>query len=93
MAVAGIFLKGNMANIVTLDGTQSSHTFVDKAFDKVEIVKNPTQKDVAGLKKTFIGYIEKNSVTEIVLNRRVTAGQMAGAAGTFLWEGILRRHS
>lgn len=89
MAVAGIFLKGNVANIITLDGTRSSHAFVDRAFDKMELMKNPTQKDVETLKKTIIGYIEKNSVTEIVLNRRVTAGQMAGAAGTFLWEGIL----
>ncbi|MCP4606039.1 MAG: DUF3010 family protein [Proteobacteria bacterium] len=89
MAVAGIFLKGNFANIVTLEGTQGSHKFVDEDFNKVEIGKNPTQKDVVTLVETIKKYIEKNQISEIVLNRRVTAGQMAGAAGTFLWEGIL----
>jgi hypothetical protein len=89
MTVAGIFLKGNNANIVTLEGTRSSHELVDKGFNKLEIGKNPTQKDVAALTSKLTAYIEKNGVTEITLNRRVTAGQMAGAAGTFLWEGIL----
>ncbi len=89
MAATGIFLKGNFAHIVTLDGTRKSHSFVDPDFKNMELGKNPTQKDVAGYLETLKGYIEKNNVTEIVLNRRVTAGQMAGAAGTFLWEGIL----
>jgi hypothetical protein len=89
MAVAGFFLKGNFAHIVTLDGSRSRHGFVDETFDKVEIGKNPTQKDVAVLGETIKEYIERNKISEIVLNRRVTAGQMAGAAGTFLWEGIL----
>ncbi len=89
MAVAGIFLKGNFAHIVTLDGTRSSHEFVDEDFNKVELGKNPTQKDVVALTQTLTKHIEKNNITEITLNRRVTAGQMAGASGTFLWEGIL----
>ena len=89
MAVAGFFLKGNFANVVTLDGTKSNHEHVDEGFNRLEIGKNPTQKDVAALVKSINQYIEKNSVTHITLNRRVTAGQMAGAAGTFLWEGIL----
>ncbi len=89
MAVAGMFLKGNFAHIVTLEGTQSSHTFVDKEFTNMEIGKNPSQEDVVALSETINKYIEKNKISQIVLNRRVTAGQMAGAAGTFLWEGIL----
>jgi Protein of unknown function (DUF3010) len=89
MAVAGIFLKGNFANIVTLEGTKKEHVFVDEDFNSVELGKNPTQKDVVALGKTITSYIEKNKITEIVLNRRITAGQMAGAPGTFLWEGIL----
>lgn len=89
MAVAGIFLKGNFAHIVTLEGTRSSHTFVDEDFNKVELEKNPTQKSVSALSDTINKYIEKNKITEIIINRRVTAGQMAGAAGSFLWEGIL----
>ena len=89
MSTMGIYLKGNFANIVTLEGTQSSHSFVDKDVCSIELGKNPTQKDVAALRETLAKHIEKNKVTQIVLNRRVTAGQMAGAAGTFLWEGIL----
>ncbi|MCP4600117.1 MAG: DUF3010 family protein [Proteobacteria bacterium] len=89
MAVAGMFLKGNFAHIVTLDGTTSSHVFIDEDFNNIELGKNPTQKDVVSLGETITKYIEKNKITQIVLNRRITAGQMAGAAGTFLWEGIL----
>lgn len=89
MAVAGVFLKGNVAHFITLEGTQSEHAFVDEGFKNLELQKNPSQKDVASLSKTLNAYIEKNNISEMVLNRRVTAGQMAGAAGTFLWEGIL----
>jgi hypothetical protein len=89
MASAGIFLKGNFAHIITLDGTKKEHNLIDKKFDKLELVKNPTQKDVEKIKNTLFKYIEKNSISRITLNRRITAGQMAGAAGTFLWEGIL----
>ncbi len=89
MAVTGMFLKGNFAHIVTLDGTQSKHSMLDQNFNTMELVKNPTQKDVGALRKKIETYIEKNNITQIVLNRRITAGQMAGAPGTFLWEGIL----
>lgn len=89
MTVAGFFLKGNAANIVTLDGTRQSHEWVDERFERMELGKNPTQKDVAVLRQSLGEYIERNGVTRITVNRRVTAGQMAGAAGTFLWEGIL----
>ncbi len=89
MAVTGIFLKGNFAHIVTLDGTQKEHTMVNQDFKNMELGKNPTQKDVGAVRTKIEKYIEKNNITQIVLNRRVTAGQMAGAAGTFLWEGIL----
>ncbi len=89
MASAGIFLKGNYAHIVTLEGTRSKHDFVNEDFCKLELGKNPTQKDVAVLMGLLAKHIEKNKIKQIVLNRRVTAGQMAGAAGTFIWEGIL----
>lgn len=89
MAVVGMFLKGNFAHIVTLEGTRSEHEFVDEDVKSWELGKNPTREDVAGYGDALKAFVEKNGVTEIVLNRRVTAGQMAGAAGTFLWEGIL----
>ena len=89
MAAVGIFLKGNFAHIVTLEGTRDSHDYVNKEFCKLELGKNPTQKDVIVLTGLLTKHIEKHNVTQLVLNRRVTAGQMAGAAGTFIWEGIL----
>jgi len=89
MAIAGFFLKGNFVHIVTLEGTPEKHSFADPEFSKIELGKNPTQEDVAALKDTVMNYIGRNNISQIVLNRRVTAGQMAGAAGTFLWEGIL----
>lgn len=89
MKVAGIFLKGNNAHIVTLEGTKAAHEFVDLDFCKLTLEKNPEQKDVLALKTALTDHIAKHNIAEIVLNRRVTAGQMAGAAGTFIWEGIL----
>ena len=89
MAVAGMFLKGNFAHIATLDGTQDKHALIDRDFKSMEMGKNPTQEDVAALREKIEKYVKKNGITQIVLNRRITAGQMAGAAGTFLWEGIL----
>lgn len=89
MTVAGLFLKGNNANIVTLEGSRESHNYVDEKFDRLELGKNPSQEEVAKVVKTLASHIEKNGITQIVINRRVTAGQMAGAAGTFIWEGIL----
>jgi hypothetical protein len=89
MAVTGMFLKGNFAHVATLAGTQTKHDLIDQDFKNMELGKNPTQEDVTALRENISKYIEKNSITQIVLNRRVTAGQMAGAAGTFLWEGIL----
>ncbi|MBN2802261.1 MAG: DUF3010 family protein [Deltaproteobacteria bacterium] len=89
MAAGGIFLKGNFAHIVTLDGTKNDHKMIDEKFDKIEMVKNPSQKDVAKICDTIARYIKKNDITILTVNRRITAGQMAGAAGTFLWEGVL----
>ena len=89
MAVTGIFLKGNGANIVTLTGTRQDHSFVNEELSRLELVKNPTPKDVTELLKTLSAHVKKNDVEKFVINRRITAGQMAGAAGTFIWEGIL----
>jgi hypothetical protein len=84
-----MFLKGNFAYVATLEGTQKQHALVDQDFKLMEMGKNPTQHDVAAIREKIEKYIENNRVTQIVLNRRITAGQMAGAPGTFLWEGIL----
>ena len=89
MAVAGIFLKGNAANIVTLSGTRESHDRIGEGFDRLELGKNPSQKEVGKTVQALKEFVEKNEVTQLILNRRVTAGQMAGAAGTFIWEGVL----
>ncbi|MBN2344357.1 MAG: DUF3010 family protein [Deltaproteobacteria bacterium] len=89
MSVVGIFLKGNRAHIVTLEGTKKEHHFVDEEFKVLEFEKNPTQKDVAAALKKLQSHIDAHGVKKIILNRRITAGQMAGAAGTFLWEGVL----
>ena len=89
MAVTGIFLKGNGANIVTLTGTKKEHSFVNESLERLELEKNPTPKDVTALLKTLGEHVKQHNVDKIILNRRITAGQMAGAAGTFIWEGIL----
>lgn len=89
MAITGIFLKGNAANFVTLNGTREGHEPVDTGIERIELQKNPSAKEVAGVVADLRGMVEKNDITHFVINRRVTAGQMAGAAGTFIWEGIL----
>ena len=89
MTVLGIFLKGNNANIVTLSGTKSEHETVSPDFNKLTLEKNPTQEDVRTITASLKDHLQQHGVSEIILNRRVTAGQMAGAAGTFIWEGIL----
>ena len=89
MAVTGVFLKGNAANFVTLNGTRQQHEWVESGLERIELQKNPTQKEVSGIISNLKAFVEKNGVTAFVLNRRVTAGQMAGAAGTFIWEGLL----
>ncbi len=89
MTVLGIFLKGNNAHIATLSGTRSNHEWLAPEVGKLSLEKNPEQKDVCAMTDTLSKHIQQHGITEIVLNRRVTAGQMAGAAGTFIWEGIL----
>ena len=89
MAITGIFLKGNAANFITLNGTRESHDPVDTGIERIELQKNPSQKDVAKVLSDLEAMVEKNGITQFIVNRRVTAGQMAGAAGTFIWEGIL----
>ncbi len=46
MVVAGIFLKANLARFVALTGSRKSHLPVGNRFNKLELIKNPTQDDV-----------------------------------------------
>jgi hypothetical protein len=87
--VAGLLLKANEARIVTLAGTRASHSLVAEKFNKLAVVKNPTREDVAVFVQAVQAFCAANKVEKLVLNRRATAGQGAGGAGTFLLEGVL----
>ncbi|GAB7543683.1 DUF3010 family protein [Cupriavidus sp. 8B] len=89
MVVAGVFLKANLARIVALTGTRESHTLVGSRFNKLELIKNPSQDDVEVFVQALRAFCAEHSIDKIVVNRRATAGQGAGGAGTFLIEGVL----
>lgn len=89
MVVAGMFLKGYEARIVTLTGTRSAHSSVAPKFHKLKLEKNPTQDTVEVFTQAFKAFCSDNSVDKVIINRRAVAGQGAGGAGTFLLEGIL----
>lgn len=89
MVVSGIFLKANEARIVTLTGSKNTHKLIAPKINKLSLPKNPTQDDVDIFSQAFKAYCADNSVDKVVINRRVTSGQGAGGAGTFLIEGIL----
>lgn len=89
MVVAGVFLKANLARISTLTGNRKSHTLIAPKFNKLELNKNPSQDDVEAFVMALKAFCSDHAVDEIVINRRATAGQGAGGAGTFLIEGIL----
>jgi hypothetical protein len=88
MVVAGVFLKANLARFVTLTGSRKSHAPVASRFNKLELIKNPTQDDVEVFAQALKAFCAEHSI-EIVVNRRATSGQGAGGAGTFLIEGVL----
>ncbi|WP_271197573.1 DUF3010 family protein [Pseudomonas turukhanskensis] len=87
--VAGLLLKANEARIVTLSGTRASHSLVAEKLNKLAVAKNPTREDVAAFVQALQAFCAANKIEKLVLNRRATAGQGAGGAGTFLLEGVL----
>lgn len=89
MIVAGVFLKANLARFVTLKGTRTKHSLIAEKFNKLELPKNPTQDDVEAFVHAFKAFCADHSVDKVILNRRVTTGQGAGGAGTFLLEGVM----
>lgn len=89
MVVAGIFLKANLARFVTLTGSRKSHSPVGSRFNKLELIKNPTQDDVEVFAQALKAFCAEHSIDKMVVNRRATSGQGAGGAGTFLIEGVL----
>jgi len=89
MIVAGVFLKSNVARIVTLSGTRQDHLIVARKFNKLELPKNPTQDDVSVFSQAFKAFCLENAVDKIILNKRVTSGQGAGGPATFRTEGII----
>jgi len=89
MVICGINLKANEARLVTLRGKRDSHELICAEFNKMEMPKNPTQDDAKTFAKAFVSFCSDNKVTQVVVNRRATAGQMAGGGGTFIIEGIL----
>jgi Protein of unknown function (DUF3010) len=88
MVVAGVFLKANLARFVAVTGSRNSHSTVGDRFNKLELPKNPTQDDVEVFVQAVKAFCAEHAVDKIVLNRRATAGQGAGGAGTFLIEGV-----
>jgi len=89
LVVAGIFLKANLARIITLTGSRNNHALVANKFNKLELPKHPTQDDVEVFVQAFKAHCADNSVDKVVVNRRATSGQGAGGVGTFLIEGII----
>jgi hypothetical protein len=89
MIVAGIFLTGNEARIVTLSGSKNEHKRISLKFHKLELPNNPTQSNVETFCQAFKAYCEDNAVNKIVINRRLTNGKFPGGAGTFIIEGII----
>lgn len=89
MVVAGLFLKANECRVVTLTGTRTEHQLLAPKFNKLALVKNPTQADVTEFIQIFKAYCLEHQVEQVVINRRATSGQGAGGAGTFLIEGVL----
>lgn len=89
MVISGVFLKANEIRLVTIIGSRDSHQLVAPKINKFSLPKNPTQDDVDIFTQAFKAYCTNNGVDKIVINRRVTSGQGAGGAGTFLIEGVL----
>ncbi|MCL1124290.1 DUF3010 family protein [Shewanella surugensis] len=89
MIVAGLLLKSNDIRMVALSGSRERHELIAPKVNKLSLLKNPTQADVAQLVKDVQIYCQAHGVDKIVINRRATTGQGAGGAGTFLIEGIL----
>lgn len=89
MVVAGIYLKANIARIVTLTGSKNDHSLISPRFNKLILPKNPLQDDVEVFSQAFKAYCADNSIDKVVINRRITSGHGAGGAGTFLIEGVI----
>lgn len=89
MVVAGVFLKSNVARMVTLSGTRQDHSMVAKKFNKLELPKNPTQDDVNVFSQAFKAFCSDNTVDKVVINKRATSGQGAGGPATFRTEGVI----
>lgn len=89
MVVAGVFLKANLARISTLTGTRSTHSTLALSFNKLELSKDPSQDEVGTFLMAFKAFCMEYAIDKVVINRRATAGQGAGGAGTFVIEGML----
>ena len=89
MPIAGLFLKANEVRMVTLVGSRMSHELVAPKVNKLSLIKNPSQSDVAQFVEAIQVYCQTHKIEQIVLNRRATTGQGAGGAGTFLMEGVI----
>lgn len=89
MISMGVLLKGNVARMVTLSGSRTSHTLVGERLHKLELPHNPTQDDVDTFVRAFKACCTDFAVDVVTINRRATSGQGAGGPATFLTEGVL----
>lgn len=89
MLATGVFLKGNEARLVSIEGTRAAHRVVASKVNKIAIPKAPTVEDIKLFCEAFSAYCRQYQVEQLVLNRRATTGQGAGGAGTFILEGVL----
>ncbi|WP_080432402.1 DUF3010 family protein [Burkholderia ubonensis] len=62
---------------------------VASRFNKLELIKHPTQDDVEVFAQALKAFCAEHAIDKMVVNRRATSGQGAGGAGTFLIEGVL----
>lgn len=93
MVVSGILLKANEARMVTLAGNRKTHVLLAEKFNKLQLPRHPTQDDVERFAQALIEHCATQRVDTLVINRRATAGQGAGGAGTFVLEGVLLARS
>lgn len=89
MVITGVFLKGNEARLVSVEGTRADHRVLVSKINKLAIPKAPTAEDISLFCAAFGAYCQQHNVAQLVLNRRATTGQGAGGAGTFILEGVL----
>lgn len=89
MKVCGIYITGQVARIVTLEGTRDEHVRIADDFHSLEIRDSVSQRDLQAFIAALTAHLKENEIQKVGINGRLERGRYSGGATAFRLEGAI----